>query len=348
MKKTLILKIDKKKIDLEKIKAAAKIIKIGGTVAFPTETVYGLGADALNPEAVKKIFKAKNRPADNPIIVHVSNEKMVYKLTRKIPKDALKLMKKFWPGPLTLILKKSKIVPDIVTAGLDTVAIRMPKHRVAMALIRKSGVPIAAPSANLAGKPSPTCAEHVIQDLNEKIDVIIDAGRAQIGVESTVLDLTTKTPTLLRPGGKTLEDLESVIGKIRIHPIVRAEREIKLIAKSPGMKYRHYAPKAQVIVVEGNLNNVKKKIDELLDGYKKTGKRVGVMTVKKSHTYKTNFTYNVGKNLNEIAKNLFLILRRFDEKRVDVVLAEGVEEKGLGLAIMNRLRKSAGYNVIRV
>ena len=346
--KTLIIKIKEENIDLEKIRIAANIIKNGGIVAFPTETVYGLGANTFNPGAVKNVFKAKNRPADNPVIVHVSDKKMVYKLTKKIPKKAVKLMDAFWPGPLTLIFEKSKIVPDIVTAGLNTVAIRMPSHKVANVLIRESGVPIAAPSANIAGRPSPTSAEHVIHDLNGKVDAIIDSGKTHIGVESTVLDLTSRTPTLLRPGGKNLEDLESVIGKVKLHPIVKSEKEMKVVAKSPGMKYRHYAPEAQVIVVEGEFKLVKKKIDELLDGYKKTGKRVGVMTVNKSHKYKANILKNVGDNLNEIAKNLFSALREFDEERVDLILAEGVEEKGLGLAIMNRLRKAAGYRVIKV
>jgi L-threonylcarbamoyladenylate synthase len=348
MKKTLILKINERKIDLKKIRIAAEILRKGGTVAFPTETVYGLGADALNPEAVKKIFKAKKRPADNPIIVHVSDESMIYKLAKKVPKKALKLMEKFWPGPLTLVLKKSNIVPDVVTAGLDTVAIRMPNHRVALALIKESKVPVAAPSANLAGKPSPTCAEHVIHDLYGRIDAIIDAGKTRIGVESTVLDLTSRVPTLLRPGGLPLEHLESVIGKIKLHPVVKAEREMKVVAKSPGMKYKHYAPEAQVIVVEGKFRNVKKKIDELIDGYRKTGKKVGVMTVSKRHEYEADVVKLVGEELKEIAKNLFLTLREFDKERVDLILAEGVEEKGLGLAIMNRLRKAAGYNVIKV
>lgn len=345
--RTLIIKIDEENIDLSKIRIAAKIIKNGGIVAFPTETVYGLGADTFNPEAVRNVFKAKNRPADNPLIVHVSDKEMVYNLAKKVPKIALELIDNFWPGPLTLILEKTVMVPDIVTAGLNTVAIRMPNHLVANSFIRESGVPIAAPSANLAGRPSPTTAEHVIHDLKGKIDAVIDSGKTKIGVESTVLDLTSTMPTLLRPGGTNLEDLESIIGKIRIHPIVKAEKEIKLLAKSPGMKYRHYAPKAQVILIEGNFKDVKEKIDELLDGYKKTGKRIGVMTVDKSHKYKTDVTKNVGENLTEIAKNLFSTLREFDKKKVDLILAEGVEENGLGLAIMNRLRKAAGYRVIK-
>jgi L-threonylcarbamoyladenylate synthase len=215
-------------------------------------------------------------------------------------------------------------------------------------LIEESRVPIAAPSANLAGRPSPTCAEHVIHDLYGRIDAIIDAGKTKIGVESTVLDLTSRVPTLLRPGGTPLEDLESAMGKIKLHPVVKAEREMKVVAKSPGMKYRHYAPEAQVIVVEGKFRDVKRKIDELTDGYRKTGKRVGVMTVNKRHEYEADVVKLVGEDLKDIAKNLFLTLREFDKERVDLILAEGVEEKGLGLAIMNRLRKAAGYNVIRV
>ncbi len=349
MYKTSIIKIDEKNIDIEKIRKMAKLLQEGKLVAFPTETVYGLGANALDPKAVEKIFKAKNRPADNPIIVHVSDEDMVYKLAKKVPKKALVLMKKFWPGPLTFVVKKSDIVPDIVTAGLDTVAIRMPSHKVALVLIKESKVPIAAPSANLAGRPSPTRAEDVIDDLYGRVDAIIDTGETYIGVESTVLDLTSRIPTLLRPGGTTLEELESVIGEVKLHPIVKTEKDIEsMVVKSPGMKYRHYAPEAEVIVVEGKSDEVRKKIIELVDGYKKIGKKVGVMTVCKSHEYKTDIIKFIGESLKDVAKNLFTTLREFDKEKVDVVLAEGVEEKGLGLAVMNRLRKAAGYNIVKV
>jgi len=347
--KTSIIKIDEKNIEIEKIRIAAKLIQEGKLVAFPTETVYGLGSNALDPNAVEKIFKAKKRPADNPIIVHVSDKDMVYKLVKKVPKKTLVLMKKFWPGPLTLIFKKSNLVPNVVTANLDTVAIRMPSHKVALTLIRESNVPIAAPSANLAGRPSPTRAEDVIHDLYGRIDAIIDAGETNIGVESTVLDLTSRFPTLLRPGGTTLEELQSVIDEVKVHPIVKTEKEIEFIAvKSPGMKYRHYAPEAEVIVVEGKSDEVRKRIDELLDGYKKIGKKVGVMTVCKHHKYKTDIVKYIGESLKDVAKNLFTTLREFDKENVDVVLAEGVEEKGLGLAVMNRLRKAAGYNIVKV
>jgi L-threonylcarbamoyladenylate synthase len=224
----------------------------------------------------------------------------------------------------------------------------MPSHKVALSLIKEAKVPIAAPSANLAGRPSPTCAEHVINDLYGRIDAIIDAGRTKIGLESTVLDLTSKIPTILRPGGITLENLQSVIGKIKVHPVAKAKKEMKkIVAKSPGMKYRHYAPKAEVIVIEGKSRNVKRKIDELIDGYKKIGKKIGVMTVSKNHEYETNVVKLVGENPEDIARNLFSTLRDFDKESVDIILAEGIDEKGLGLAVMNRLRKAAGYNVIR-
>jgi L-threonylcarbamoyladenylate synthase len=347
--KTWIVKIENEKIDIKKIKKAAELLKKGKLVAFPTETVYGLGANALDPKAVEKIFKAKKRPTDNPIIVHVSDKEMVNKLVQKIPNKALLLMDKFWPGPLTLVMKKSNLVPDIVTSGLNTVAIRMPSHEIAFLLIKESGVPIAAPSANLAGKPSPTIPEDVIQDLDGRVDAIIDAGESDIGVESTVLDLTTKIPTLLRPGGITLEQLESILGKVELHPIIKAKRETKdYTPKSPGMKYRHYAPEAEVIVVEGNSDEVRKEVIDLIKYYKTLERRIGVMTVSKKHKYDCSMVKFIGDDLKDIAKNLFTALRSFDKKNIDVIIAEGVEEKGLGLAVMNRLRKASGYNIIKV
>lgn len=345
--KTKIIKLNKKKFSIDEIKIAVETIIKGGIVAFPTETVYGLGANALNVKAVEKIYEVKGRPKDNPSIVHIADKKDVYRLASEIPKKAEGLIKKFWPGPLTLVFKKSKTVPYITTAGLDTVAIRMPDNKIALALIRESKVPIAAPSANLAGKPSPTSAEHVIHDLYGKIDVIIDAGKTRIGIESTVLDLTTEPPTLLRPGGITLEKLENFLGKIKLHPAVKAEKKIgEIIAKSPGMKYKHYAPEAELIVIEGKTKAIRKKIQELVNEYNAQGKRVGVMTASE-YNYDVDVIKFVGSDLKTIAKNLFKTFREFDREKVDVILAESVKTSGMGLAIMNRLKKASGYNIVK-
>ena len=328
-----------------KIKIAAEVLRRGGLVAFPTETVYGLGANALDSKAVKKIFEVKGRPTDNPLIVHVASKAEVYKLASEVPKEAEKLMNAFWPGPLTLILKKSEIVPNTTTGGLDTVAIRMPAHKIALTLIKESKVPVAAPSANLSGKPSPTSGEHVIRDLYGKIDVIIDAGETQIGLESTVLDLTVDPPTILRPGGITLEDLERLLGEVQVHPAVEG-RKVKTTVKSPGMKYRHYAPNADVIVVEGNAEKVREKIRELTTKYKREGKKVGVMITDMKQRCGADVTKIVGNDFETIARNLFKTLRGFDEEDVDVIIAEGIESVGLGLAIMNRLKR-ASYKIIK-
>ncbi|MBU4204494.1 MAG: threonylcarbamoyl-AMP synthase [Acidobacteria bacterium] len=330
--KTKIIKINPEKPEISKVKIAAETLRKGGLVAFPTETVYGLGADAFNSEAIKKIFEAKGRPIDNPLIIHIADKKEVYRLAREVPREAEKLINKFWPGPLTIILKKSNIVSDIITAGLDSVAIRMPNNKIALTLIKKSKVPIVAPSANLSGKPSPTMAEHAIQDLYGKIEIIIDGGETDIGVESTVLDLTTNPPTLLRPGGVDLEKLKEVLGKIKIHPIVKGKQIKKIAVKSPGMKYRHYAPNAKVILVEGKYERVKNKIQELTDKYKKKGKKIAIMTTNKNHNYKTGAIKFIGKDCDAIAKNLFKTFREFDKEKIDLIIAEGVSDNGLGLA----------------
>lgn len=345
--KTKIIKINPEKPETSKIRIVAETLRKGGLVAFPTETVYGLGADALNPEAIKKIFEVKGRPKDNPLIVHIANKKEVYKLTKEIPKEAKRLIDKFWPGPLTIIMKKSDIVSGIVTAGLDSVAIRMPDNKIALTLIKKTKDPIVAPSANLSGKPSPTIARDVIQDLYGKIDVIIDGGETDIGVESTVLDLTTNPPTLLRPGGIILEELKKILGKINVSPVARGKRAKELTTKSPGMKYNHYSPNAHIILVEGKYQGVKRKVQERVDEYKKERKKVAIMTTNKNHTYETDIVKFMGSNLNTMAKNLFKSFREFDRKEVDIIVVEGVEDKDLGLAIMNRLRK-ASYKIIYV
>ncbi|AMM53412.1 L-threonylcarbamoyladenylate synthase [Pyrococcus kukulkanii] len=331
------------KINERKLKVAARLIREGKLVAFPTETVYGLGADALNERAVKRIFEAKGRPADNPLIVHIADFSQVYELAREVPEEAEMLARKFWPGPLTIVLPKKDVVPKVTTGGLDTVAIRMPAHEIALRLIELSERPIAAPSANISGKPSPTSAEHVIDDFYGKIECIIDGGETKIGVESTVIDLTEWPPVLLRPGGLPLEEIEKVIGEVRIHPAVYGKRVD--LAKAPGMKYRHYAPNAEVIVVEGSREKVEEKIRELIGEFKRKGKRVGVIG---SGRYNADEFFFLGNTVEDVARNLFKALRHMDRAGVDVVLAEGVEEKGLGLAVMNRLRKAAGYRIIRV
>jgi L-threonylcarbamoyladenylate synthase len=349
--KTLLSKVDSENPDPEKIQAAAQIIQKGGLVAFPTETVYGLGADALNSAAVLALFEAKKRPLDNPPIVHVADPKEVYRLVREVSKKAELLMKQFWPGPLTLIFKRSEIVPRVTVAGLNTVAIRMPKHKVALELIKRSGCPIAAPSANLAGKPSPTTAQHVYEDLNGRIDAILDGGATNIGVESTVVDLSVDPPMLLRPGGKPFEALKKVLGDLQLHPFVRAEQELTLQEiRSPGMKHKHYAPKAEVILVDGHVPAVIAKIMELEESFRLSGKRVGILATDQTQTsYKADVVKSLGSrfNLATVAQNLFRLLREVDSENVDVIIAEGVSSEGLGLAVMNRLRKASGYHIIK-
>lgn len=349
--KTEIIRIDERNIDKSGIRYAAEVLRSGGLVAFPTETVYGLGANALNEEAVRNIFKAKGRPSDNPLIVHIADKRDVDKLVTCVPECAHMLMQKFWPGPITLIMEKSDLVPLSVTAGLNTVGIRMPSNAVAHELIKESGVPIAAPSANTSGRPSPTNAAHVIEDLFGKVDVIIDAGSCSVGVESTVLDITSSPPVILRPGGITLEQLEEVLGQVNLDPAILNEMKKDFVPKAPGMKYKHYSPKGQVIIVEGALDAVVSKINELIAEYSSKGARVGVMaTDQTSSGYHGADVISLGdrNNASEIAANLFKVLREFDEKNMEIILAESVSSSGIGLAIMNRLNKAAGYNIIKV
>jgi L-threonylcarbamoyladenylate synthase len=349
--KTLLLKVDPEKPETEKIQTAANIIKQGGLVAFPTETVYGLGADALNPVAVTALFKAKKRPLDNPPIVHVENVNTVYTLAEQVPPKAEQVMKLFWPGPLTLVFKRSPTVPEVTVAGLDTIAVRMPKHAVALALIRLSNCPIAAPSANLAGKPSPTSAKHVLDDLNGRIDAVLDAGPTSVGVESTVLDISVNPPMILRPGGTPFEALRKVLGDVTLHPFVAAEKELPAgKARSPGMKHKHYAPNAEVIVVEGAIPAVIAKVMELAESYKRKGAKVGILATDETlAAYRADVVKSFGSrfNLAVVAQNLFRLLRELDAEDVDVIIAEGVSTEGLGLAVMNRLRKAAGYHIVK-
>jgi L-threonylcarbamoyladenylate synthase len=352
MKHTLMLKVDSQKPEIEKIRVATSIIREGGLVAFPTETVYGLGADALNSKAVLALFEAKKRPLDNPPIIHVENIKEVYRLIEEVPPKAERLMKEFWPGPLTLVFKRSATIPDVTVAGLDTVAVRIPKQAVALALIKESRCPIAAPSANLAGKSSPTSAKHVFDDLNGRIDAILDGGPTLIGVESTVLDLSDDAAMVLRPGGTSLDALKRVLGDVTLHPFVVAERELAIEkTRSPGMKHKHYAPKAQLILVEGTISTVMATVKSLISTYWLEGKQVGVLaTAETSWAYEADVVKSLGsrRNMDDIAANLFRILREFDEENVDVIIAESVSTEGLGLAVMNRLRKASGYNIVKV
>ncbi|MEG1882779.1 MAG: L-threonylcarbamoyladenylate synthase, partial [Clostridia bacterium] len=319
-------------------------------VAFPTETVYGLGANGLNGEAVRKIFEAKGRPADNPLILHISKKSDIKDLWMRMPKHAKILMDTFWPGPLTLIAQRSDIVPDEVTAGLETVAVRMPLDKTARMLIAKSGVPIAAPSANLSGKPSPTNANDVLTDLNGKIPLILDGGPCKYGVESTVVSLVG-TPTILRPGAVTREMLAAVIGEIQVSGSILAPMKTGEVAASPGMKYKHYAPNAEVIIVNGELMAVAKKIKSLYHYYSLQGKQCEIAA-----TEETKKIYNNGEKCVILGKrdqpatlcvNLFTVLREMDT-RSNLILAEGIPAVDMGLAFMNRLLRAAGFCVIEV
>ncbi|MDT7907302.1 MAG: L-threonylcarbamoyladenylate synthase [Candidatus Calescibacterium sp.] len=326
----------KKGID-EKIKKAAEIIKSGGVVAFPTETVYGLGANAYDEQAVKKIFELKGRPQDNPLIVHISKKQDVYIVAREIPEKAKVLIGEFWPGPLTLVLPKNPSIPDIVTAGLDTVAVRMPDHPIALKLIRLSGVPIAAPSANISGKPSATQPEHIKKYFGEKVFLI--EGKVKIGIESTVLDLTEDVPKILRPGAITKEMIERKIGKVELVEYKKAD----FIPKSPGLKYRHYTPDAELILIlrkDKMINFIK----ENRRNWEEKGKKVCVFFFRekpKKFESSPNIKVSIsGRSLREFAKNLFKILIEEGEK-YDILIFEGVDERGIGLGIMNRLKKAA-------
>ncbi len=329
---TLILKIDTEKPERDKILKAAEFIKNGEVVAFPTETVYGLGADAMNPDAIKKIFRAKRRPPDNPLIIHISRTEQVYRLVEEVPSVAEKLIEAFWPGPLTIILKKSSEVPPEATAGLNTVAIRMPDHKVALQLIEFSSVPIAAPSANLSGRPSPTKAEHVIEDFYSKIACVIDSGRCRIGIESTVMLLTDDKPLILRPGAVTIEEIEKVIGNVEFNNIPKTGAADKPV--SPGMKYRHYAPEAELWLASED--RLEKAVREAL----KVKKKVGVIT-RGEKNLQVAEVFNAGIAMEEYASNIFAALRYLDERGIEIIVAEGVEETGIGVAIMNRLKKAA-------
>jgi len=334
--------------DSEYIKEAANIIKIGGTVVFPTETVYGLGADGLNEEAVKKIFKAKGRPQDNPLILHVAS-KDISSLVKDVPLVAQELIDKFWPGPLTVILNKKDIVPDVTSANLKSVGIRMPEDEIALKLIELANTPIAAPSANISGSPSPTDVERCIEDLLGKVDYILGGEKSRVGVESTIVDCTVEPPIVLRPGGITLEELKRVNEGIELDIGLMKMPKDDFKPKAPGMKYKHYAPKAKVIIVSLNKEKTIEKINEMVHYYIGHGKKIGILASKEnSIRYKEGKVIILGSilDLEEVAHNLFESLRSFDDIGVDIIIAEAFEEKGVGIAIMNRLKKAAGYNII--
>ena len=337
--------------DIEAIREAAGIIRAGGLVAFPTETVYGLGGNALDAEASKKIYAAKGRPSDNPLLAHISCMEEIKPLIKTLPESGEKLAAAYWPGPLTMILPKSDIVPPQTTGGLDTVAIRMPSDKAAALLIREAGVPIAAPSANTSGRPSPTMAEHVLEDLDGKIEGILDGGPVGIGLESTIVDVTGPVPVLLRPGAITVEMMKTVVGEVPADPAILGPASPDLVPKAPGMKYRHYAPKASLTLVEGETSRVAERMLSLAMEKVREGKKTGILCTEEIRDcFPAELVKCVGRRSEEetIAHNLFAVLREFDDEGCEVIFSEGFPEDHLGRAIMNRLNKAAGYHIIRV
>ncbi len=349
---TELLRIDPENPESNAIKKAADILKCGGLVAFPTETVYGLGGNGLSKSACKKIYAAKGRPSDNPLILHISRLEELLPLVSEIPKNASLLMEQFWPGPLTIVFPKSALVPYEVTGGLESVAVRFPENKIARALIRASGLPIAAPSANSSGKPSPTRASHVEFDLNGKIDMILDGGAADFGLESTIIDITSPVPMLLRPGAITLEMLKEVLGEVLVDPAVFGAKTER--PKAPGMKYTHYSPLAKVILASGSTNEMIEKINKNSALAIKNGFKVGILTTDEniekypSKLIEDGLVRSAGSRADElhIGAMLFKLLRKFDYLGVDIIYSETFSPEGEGLAIMNRLQKAAGGNII--
>lgn len=334
----------------EELKEASAVIRSGGLVAFPTETVYGLGGDATNPEASRKIYAAKGRPSDNPLIVHIADFSQLRNIVAEVPQEAEKLAEAFWPGPLTMILRKNDVIPYETTGGLDTVAIRMPSHPVARAFLQDSGCMIAAPSANTSGRPSPTTAQHVWGDLHGKIEILLDGGPVGIGIESTIVDLSEERPMILRPGFITQEMLSAVLGDVGMDPGLASENS-KQPPKAPGMRYRHYAPKADLTLVEGTMEEVISKINALTREAQAMGKSVGVLaTEENKDRYVADHVIVIGQRQDEaeIARHLFDVLRQFDDLQVDLIYSESFVAAGVGQAIMNRLLKAAGHKRILV
>ncbi|MBQ8559779.1 MAG: threonylcarbamoyl-AMP synthase [Tyzzerella sp.] len=347
--KTIIEKIDKHHIDIQIMEKAGEILKKGGLVAFPTETVYGLGANALDEEAAKKTYAAKGRPSDNPLIVHIADVEALDAIAKHVSEKARRVIEKFWPGPLTLIFEKTDLVPFGTTGGLQTVAVRMPVDEIALALIRAGGGYVSAPSANTSGRPSPTTAAHVADDLDGKIEMILDGGSVDIGVESSILDMTVDPPMILRPGAITKEMLEEVIGEVAVDKTLLSDTSGEA-PKAPGMKYRHYAPKAQLMIVEGDTVEAVKAIKQIAYEQTRLGYRVGIIATNETADFYTNgVVKNIGtrNNENSIAKNLYKVLREFDDEEVSYIYSEAFAEEGIGNAIMNRLDKAAGHHTIQ-
>lgn len=346
---TKILKIDDFKNCEESLLPAARTLREGNLVVFPTETVYGLGANALDSKAVNDIFKAKGRPNDNPLIVHISALAQLDWLVTGISEKAYRLINAFWPGALTLVFEKSDKIPDEVSAGLPTVAVRMPQHPVALKLISLSGVPLAAPSANVSGRPSPTSAQHVIEDLFGKVAYIIDGGNCDIGVESTVLDMTVDPPMLLRPGGVTRESIEALIGDVQIDRVLHMSADET--PKSPGMKYRHYAPKAEMTLFTGEPVKIVSTINSMIEKNQAQGLKTAVLSSDETRgLYHADKVWALGaaSDPEQMAYHLYAALRACDESGVDIIYAETFSESGMGLALMNRLKKAAGGRIISV
>ncbi len=330
--------------DSKDIAKVAYILKDGGVAAIPTETVYGLAGNALKGQCVKKIYEAKGRPSDNPLIVHISDISQWAPLVKCIPESAMALAEKFWPGPLTIILPKSDIIPGEISGGLDTVAVRMPSNEIARAIIDKCGFPLAAPSANTSGKPSPTCAQHVYSDLDGKIEAIVDSGECSVGIESTVITLATDIPRLLRPGGVTPEMLTEVLGEIEIDDAVYNKLQDGAVAASPGMKYKHYSPNARVLIIKGSFENYKKYIEDSAEGgdvalcFEEEVKDLNIRCI----------TYGRKDDPSSQAKHIFDALRKVDEEKAKTVFARFPENEGIGLAVFNRLVRAAAFNIIEV
>ncbi|WP_044936716.1 MULTISPECIES: L-threonylcarbamoyladenylate synthase [Pseudobutyrivibrio] len=351
---TRIMDVSAEPINMEYISEASEILRKGGLVAFPTETVYGLGGDAKDKEASRKIYAAKGRPSDNPLIVHIARFSQLQEISKDLPENAKKLADAFWPGPLTMVVNKNEVIPYETTGGLDTVAVRMPNNPIALALIEESGCMIAAPSANTSGRPSPTKASHVYEDLSGKIDAILDGGAVDIGLESTIVDLTEDVVTILRPGYINMEMLKEVVGEVRIDPgIVYNDKGTTSGAKpkAPGMRYKHYAPKGDLTIISGDEDKVVAKINELTKAAIEAGSKVGIIaTSETADRYSDGQILVIGDRSDEgsIAHNLYDILRKFDELGVDLIYSESFATPNMGQAIMNRLLKAAGQKTLDV
>ncbi len=343
---TKIIKINE--TDEAVLQEAGQVLQQGGLVAFPTETVYGLGGDALNKESSRKIYAAKGRPSDNPLIVHIADIKDLVPIVKEVTPEAKRIAESFWPGPLTMILPKSDKVPYETTGGLDTVAVRMPSHPVARKLIEYGGGYVAAPSANTSGKPSPTVAKYVIEDMDGRVDMILDGGEVGIGLESTIIDLTVNPPQILRPGYVTVDMLEEVLGRVDVDKTILSN-ESGLAPKAPGMKYRHYAPAGELTIVTGETKQVVAYINQETIALQAGGQKVGVIgSLETMDAYVADVVKNIGSRQDEeaIAKNLYRILREFDDEKVEVIFSESFSGTGMGQAVMNRLLKAAGHKVI--